>query len=218
MDLKTLIYGFLHKSNLKRLLLIPILLIGFGIDFHAHAAGPSETMQACVKKLQSAKSLKSSFTASISGRNVNGTLLSKGKKFSIVMPGLGTWYDGRSMWSYNSSNGETAVWIPSPYELAESNPLLYLSSANDYNVKAGTGAKKGESVVVLTPKKRNTGVKSVTVVINTTTNLPKRITVNTGKSSSSITLNSVTLNPAIADSQFTYPKSKYPKVNVVDLR
>lgn len=198
--------------------LLMLFLSFSALSVYAAEKTPSAALQACVSKLSSAKSLKAGFTASISGRSLSGTLLTKGQKFAITMPGLGSWYDGKTLWSYNAQNKETAMWYPTKAELAESNPLLYLSSATDYTVKDGTGAKKGERVLILTPKKRNSGVKSVIVTINTATNLPKVIKVSAGSSSSSITLNSVTMNPALSDSQFSYPKKSYPGVPVIDLR
>ena len=218
--MNTFFKRYISQFNARRFGLLA-LIIGVSaifLPFKASAATPAETLEACVKKLSGAKSMKASFTATFNGRNVSGTLLTKGKKFSMTMPGLGTWYDGKSIWSYSSANGETTVWTPTAAELAESNPLLYLSSASDYNVKAGTGAKKGESVIVLTPKKRNSGVKSITAVINNATSLPKRLTIVAGSASSTVTLTSLTLNTTIADSQFAYPKSKYPKATVTDLR
>ncbi len=205
-------------SPFMRFALILLFLTGVGLTETASAATAEETLQACVKKLSGARSIKATFTATISGRSSSGTLLSKGSKFSMVLTGLGSWYDGKSLWSYSAANGETTVWTPTKAELAESNPLIYLSSASDYTVKAGTGAKKGESVIILTPKKRNVGVKSVTAVINTSTNLPKKLTIVAGGQTTAISFNSITINPALSDSQFTYPKSKYPKVPVTDLR
>ncbi|MDE6272733.1 MAG: outer membrane lipoprotein carrier protein LolA [Muribaculaceae bacterium] len=211
------ISGALHNITVRFVCLL-IFLAGIGMSQTASAASADDILQSCVKKLSGAKSLKATFTATFSGRSASGTLLSKGQKFSLVMSGIGSWYDGKNLWSYSAANNETTLWTPSKAELAESNPLLYLSSASDYTVKAGSGSKKGESIIVLTPKKRNSGIKSVTAVINTSTNLPKKLTIVAAGQTSVISFGSITLNPSIADSQFAYPKSKYPKVNVTDLR
>lgn len=206
----------MQKRILSSVVMLIILVLTSTSAFSATT--PEQSFQACVAKLRGAKSIKAGFNGKMSGRRVSGTLLSKGQKFSLTASGTGTWYDGKNMWSYSSANGETTLWTPSKSELAESNPLLYLASATDYVVKPGSGAKSGEAVVVLTPKRRNSGVKSATVVINTSTNLPKSISISAGSGSYNITFNTITLNPSLSDTQFVYPKSKYPKVPITDLR
>lgn len=206
------------QSSLRRI--IPVLLL-LGMLFFSplsKAASPEEVYQSCIKKVSGAKSMKVGFTLSSAGHSASGTLLIKGSKFAVSFPGLGTWYDGKSMWSYGAANKETTVWKPSKTELAESNPMLYLSMASDFNVKADSKSSKAVSILTLTPKRRNAGIKSVVLTINNSTSLPKKLVISAGGQTSTITINSVTLNPALADSQFTYPKNKYPGVTISDLR
>lgn len=194
-----------------------VLLTALLLAVPASAATAGETLNACVAKLRGAKSLRAEFSTNASGRAVSGTLLSKGSKFSLTMPGVGTWYDGRDMWTYSQADNEATVWHPTKAELSETNPLLYLATASGYNVKAEKSAK-GESAMTLTPKKRGTGVKSIRVVINTKTNLPKSMRIAMSGGTYTVTIKSIALNPAISDSSFIFPRSKYKGVTVTDLR
>ena len=110
---------------------------------------------------------------------------------------------------------EVTVWTPTASELAESNPLLYLTSYKDYNVKAGASAGS----VVLTPKRRG-GVKSVEVTFsgsgaNATV---KQIKVAMSGGTTTVNVTSLRLNTNPSDASFRFNKSKYPGVKVTDLR
>lgn len=195
------------------LALVAILCVGFA----GKAATAQDTYNACVAKLSGAKSMKVDFSTNISGKNASGTLKSKGSKFYMSVAGVSTWYDGKSIWTYSPSSGEATVWYPTKSELAETNPLLYLSSANQYTVKA-ISSKAGEMTLQLTPKKRGSSVKSVTVVVNTSTNLPKSMKIAMSGGTYSATFKSITLNSAVADADFVFPRAKYRGVTVTDLR
>lgn len=181
------------------------------------AETPAQTLQRCVAKLNGAKSLQAEFVMKSGGSNVSGTLTSKGKKFALVSPAASTWYDGAEITAYSPASKEATVWRPTAGELAESNPLLYLSTASDYTVSAESRNVKGEIGLKLVPKRRNSGVKSVRVVINASTMLPKSITVAAGSGTMAVTIKSLRLNPAVSDASFRFPKAKYPGAKIVRL-
>ena len=182
------------------------------------AATPQQALQACVTKLKGAKSAKAEFSINSQGHTSSGTLLCKGNTFAVTSGANGTWYDGSDIWVYSPATGEVTVWKPVQSELAEANPLLYLSTAGDYNVAAGTGGAKGETILTLTPKRRSSGVKSIRVVLNSATSLPKSMDITTGSGKVKVTLKSLQLGAALNDSDFKFPKSRYPKARVSDLR
>ena len=201
-------------KRIRYIYAILALLIGLT----ASAATPAQIFESCVAKLRGAKSIKADFSLTAQGRTLSGTLVSKGEKFAVTTGGNGTWYDGRDLWVYTPSSGEVTVWKPVRSELAESNPLLYLSTAGDYNVASAAGAAKGESALTLTPKRRSAGVKSIRVVINSSTSLPKSMEITTGNGVVKVNVKSLQLGTSVADSSFTFPKGKYPKVKITDLR
>lgn len=206
------------SSYIKFILFILFLTGGIIPSVSVFAESPNNVLKATVAKLKGARTITASFSTVMSGKRVNCSLKAKGNKFTMTSPTFSTWYDGKSMWSYSKSSGETTLWHPTASELAESNPLLYLSTAGNYTVSAGKGSTASDQVIVLTPKKRTTGVKNVTVTINTKTHLPKKLVLATSSGVCNVTISSLKLNGAVADTEFTYPKSRYPKVPITDLR
>lgn len=177
-----------------------------------------ELLQKCSSKLNSANTLKAKFSMTEGGKQWTGEFLSKGAKFSIVMPGAGTWYDGKDIWNYSKTSGEATVWKPTKAELAESNPFLYISTSSNYNVKFGSSSNSGEKTLVLTPKTRGNSVKSVTIKINASTLLPKSFVISASGGTYTINVSSISLNQSISDDSFKFNKGKYPGVVVSDLR
>ncbi|MDE6009931.1 MAG: outer membrane lipoprotein carrier protein LolA [Muribaculaceae bacterium] len=193
---------------------ILITLISLFVALGTFAESPDNILQNCVSKLKGAKSIVADFTMTVQGRTFTGTLNSKGNRFSVVTPGNATWYNGADIWSYSAASGEVTVWKPAAAELAESNPLLYLSTASDYTVKSGAAA----GTVILTPKKRNSGVKNITLTVSSSTGLPKTLDIAANGGNIKIVMKSIRLNAPVDDSTFTFPKARYPKARLTDLR
>lgn len=198
--------------------ILPLLLTLLSFSPLSAGSTAQETLQGCIAKLNRAKSVKADFTFTAQGKSSSGQLLSKGNKFAIVSGNSGSWYDGSSISVYSPSTKEVTVWKPSSSELAESNPLMYLSSAGNYTVTQASGASGGEKMLTLTPKMRGSGIKSIKVKINTSTMLPTYMEISSNGGVIKLSLKNVTLNSPIADSNFKFPKSKYPGARINDLR
>lgn len=199
---------------LKSIWLICVLmstLVGYASE------NPAQILDKTAEKLKKASSVKCSFDMTSSGKNLTGELLTKGSKFKVSLPGMTIWYDGNSIWSYAKNDAETTVWKPTKEELAESNPLLYLSTANDYTVAEGSKGS-GSRTLILTPKKRNSGVKKIKVTINTKTMLPTAISIDYNGGSAQVRIKSLNLNVPIPENSFVYDKSHHKGVALTDLR
>lgn len=195
--------------------ILTFLLINFAGNTYAQT--PSDVLSKVKSKISGASSISADFTMTANGQTCSGKIKSKGKKFVITSGLSNVWYNGSEMWTYIPGNAETTIMKPSASELAEANPLLYIGSAGNYNVMKSKENKAG--TIVLVPKKTGTGVKSVTINVDTKTYLPTKITVATSSGKPvSVTIKNVKLNAAIADSEFTYPKKKYPNAKITDLR
>lgn len=196
-----------------------VLIVMLCMTMSSYALNPAQALENAKNKISAAKTITSDFILSSGGNTVKGKLSCKGTKFALTSSAVSSWYDGKSLYTYNPANSETYLYNPTPAELAEANPLLYLNSVADYNIAAAKTPKAGVETVVLLPKKNGTSVKSVTLEIDSKTFLPKLIRVVPSSGSAiQITLSNVKLNGSVGDSTFEYPKSKYPKVPVVDMR
>lgn len=185
----------------------------------ASALTPSEALNKAKAKISAAKSLSADFSLTMGGKSTSGKLITKGSKFALTSGLTSSWYDGTCLYVYNPSTSETTVIKPSDTELAESNPLSYINSSGNYNVSGSKQATSGMETVVLIPKKSGTGIKNVMIQLNSSTFLPSKITMTpTSGGKITISLSNIKLNATVADSQFTYPKSQYPKAKIIDLR
>lgn len=209
------------KIQLKKIgfaKLVILFCLAF-MPFCMMALTPQEVLNRAKGKLSSASTLSADFTMKLSGQSVKGTIRSKGAKFALVSNASSNWYNGKSLYTYVSSQGETTVFNPSSSELADVNPLLYINSSSQFNVTGTKTKKAGIETVVLIPKKSGTGVKNVIIDLDASSFLPKtiRITPSSG-GQVEISISNIKLNQKIADSSFEYPASKYKNTKIIDMR
>lgn len=206
-------------KNTRWLRLSALLLVVMAFMTDLHAITPSEALAKAKSKIESASTVSASFSMKLNGQTVAGTLLAKGNKFALTSGVTSNWYNGTDLYSYVASKNETTVFCPSASELAEVNPLLFIKSASNYKVMGTKTKKAGVETIVLMPKSNGGGIKSVVIELDSKTFLPRNIKVQpTSGATIDLTLSNVKLNAGIADSSFAYPKSKYPKAKIIDMR
>lgn len=189
------------------------------------AATPGLSASAVVsksaQKLSSTSGIRARFKAVSGGRSVSGTLLASSDRFSMVVAGApSSWYNGRDLWTYNPSTGEATVMKPTAQDLAEVNPLNYIRrGVSSFNASFAKSQPKGRYVVELTPKSNKEGVKKVTLTVSRSSMLPEKITVYTPDGrSATVTVSSIETNMRIGLGNYEFPRQKYPKAEIVDLR
>ena len=204
------------KASLKLFCIVLMCLICVP---QANAITAQEAFQKGKNIISSAKTVSASFNMKINGQSVTGKILSKGNKFAITSGSTSNWYNGTDLYTYISSKSETTIFRPTAAELSQVNPLLYLKSASNFNVTATKTKKVGVETVVLIPKTSGSGVKSVTIDLDSKTFLPKAIKVIPSSGGViDISISNIKLNSNINDTSFTYPKSSYPKAKIIDMR
>lgn len=177
-----------------------------------------QTLDKCVSRLKTSPGLSADFTISRQGRSVSGKIKEKGQKFSIVTPSMSTWYDGKSLFTWNSDNNEISVVSPTAEDLASGNPLRMLSSSSSYSVAFGSSKSKTQKVLVLTPKRRGLSAKKIIVTLAAASLLPQRldVTLADGKTMT-VTLKNISLKAHLTENDFKL-SGKYRGAKVVDLR
>lgn len=186
---------------------------------YAYADNARAILNNSVSKIRSGGTVSLTFNITSDGHAMKGAMKVSGNKFAISSPASNVWYDGRSMWTYSSSTRETTLTTPTSSELAQINPMLYLGAGDRFDVKSDSSSPSGTYSLILTPKGKKEGVKNVKILINKSTSLPSKIVI-TPKSGGAVTLTvgSIRVGEKMSNSTFTYPKSKYPNVKIVDLR
>lgn len=195
-------------------LFICVLLMPFAVK----GATATETLNKAVAKAKAAGGLSLSFAISSADGSAKGTMKVQGNKFQVTTPASSVWYDGKSMWTYSPQTKETTLTKPTVSELAEINPLLYLNAGSRFT--ASFGKSGGNSTtLILTPKSKREGVKSVTLILNASTLLPQKILITPASGgTTTLSVSGVKTGQKFSSSTFTYPKASYPKVKIIDLR
>jgi len=226
------VYTFVH-TNMKNLISLLLLLCGFSMK--AQQLPPSEKARKILDevsaKTKSYSTINASFTYSLENKasKVNekqsGNLTLKGQKFKLSLANQEVMSDGKTVWIYMKESNEVQIKTVEDFN-AESdiNPTkiftVYEQGFKFDFVKEATVNGKTISTVDLLPqdpKKKN--YSRVRLEIDKTT----RQIVSTksfGKDGNVYTLNitKFATNGTFDDKQFSFDKSKFPGVEIVDLR
>lgn len=208
-------------TSLRLIALVMVSAISFlnpAVGF-SQSSSPGEIVRKTADKIKKSPGIKVQFTLTSGGKSVEGTLFSSGTKFSITTPLGSSWYNGKSMWTYNPRTSETTLSVPDAEELRITNPLLYLfDGEKKYTAKFLKTQPTGKYGVALLPIDKNSTLKSVIITIDKNYNVKEiKVTAKDG-TVSSVAVRTIDLSKRQPDSQFEYPKIKYPKVPVIDLR
>lgn len=198
----------------------------FGVLFLAIMAVPgasgaetaAQLLNRCSARISKAGGIQASFRIT-GAASASGTLYSQGRHFSVISNASSSWYDGLHLWTYNPSTNETTLVKPTAGELREANPLSFVGAASQFNAAYASTSPAGTKTVVLTPKSKKLGVKSVTLTINARSLLPSKIVVVPSSGQAiNLSITGIAIGKKFAASVFKYPAKKYPKAIIVDLR
>lgn len=206
-------------TRIVRYILSFLMVLGLPLSVSS-----AETADGMLKKaaaaVNGAGGLSASFTLDYGRQTINGTLKTSGRKFALLTSASSTWYDGKSMWTYNANSNETTLMTPSQQELTEANPLSIVNSySSSFTAAFAKSQTKGSKTIVLTPKSKQIGYKSVHVTIPDGSAFPsKLVVIPLSGQKVTVSISNVKSGLKLADNTFVYPKSKYPKAEIVDLR
>lgn len=187
----------------------------------AYSATPSAatTVNRVVSEIKRHPSLDIVFSVWNNGNSSSGSMSVAGKYFFLSTPEIKIWYDGKTQWSYLHSAGEVNITEPDATELAQSNPLSILAGIEKNFTFRRLQAPAGTEKIELTPKKKSADFVSAILTINSATNLPKELQIKDSKGRSTIVkISSIKGGKTKPAAAFRFPASKYPGVEVVDLR
>lgn len=210
------------KKSMKKkgFITIIFLIIGVATGFTQTKLTAQEIFAKTVGIMSNPKGVEASFSVGSSGYRGNGRIISLGPKYRVILPEVEVWYNGKSLYTYNKNTEETTVVTPTIEELAESNPMSYIGGASkNYNVAISTVKKTGKHVLELTPKQKGGEIKRVTLTVRQKDYVPEKIVIEP-ISGHPITaeISSFKIGITASSTEFEYPKAKYPKVEIIDLR
>lgn len=181
------------------------------------AATPAEVADKCAATLAGSPSVTVDFTVVDSNGNEGASsLIVSGNKFRLTAPGMETWYDGATQWTYYEAESQLSISEPTAEELIECNPLALVSNWKKLFSAVSTGRK---NEVRLDAKNKSTSLKSVLMTVNPATSLPSRMLVTFSNSrQATILIKNIRKGKTVPASTFRYDSKKYSPREVVDLR
>lgn len=184
------------------------------------AARPSakSVVETAASRLRKAPSVKAAFSVAAASGNSRGALTVAGKRFVMDTPDLKVWFDGKTQWAYSPSGGEVNVTEPTASELAASNPLSVLTNMTTaYNCKRLSSSATADRIELVPRGKAD--ISKAVITFSTSTGYPTDIVVTgTDRSVTKIHITSLTTGKALPEATFRFNASKFPGVEVVDLR
>lgn len=186
-------------------------------------------LDAVSKKFKTYISPQASFTYKVEnaqGKALStkkGTVIMKGNKYKVTMDGMQIYSDGKTTWSYDKSANEVTVNnVDASGTAMTPQKLLTNFYDKDFFYKYNGEKKEGSKTlqeIELTPADKTKPFHKVYLMVDkagSTMYSAKFLEKTGGRYSYTIT----TLKPkaTVKDSDFTFDKSKYPGVEVVDLR
>lgn len=158
------------------------------------------------------------------GSKTDGRISLKGERFKLEAPGMTTWFDGATQWTYLHQSNEVNISTPTAAELQSLNPYAWLhlheqgyqavfrpalSQFDDYSVVfATTGDPKQEFSLLI-------------VRIDSQTHTPRGVAFwlrADKEASTKITVKQYKDKCSFADSHFRFDPKQYPDAEVIDLR
>lgn len=154
--------------------------------------------------------------------SVSGTMDIQGKKFAIKTPEMLSWFDGKTQWTMQTDDEEVSMTEPTGAELQAINPYAFLDiykQGFNYKMKKGTlsNGKNGYKIFLNADNKKQE-IREIYLEVDNQYN-PVRVSMRQGKNQwIRIVVSSFKTGQKFADSHFTFPKSKYPYAEIIDLR
>lgn len=194
----------------------------------AQDARASAILDAMSKKYKTMTSFQAAFTYTTEGSGVKesmkGDVTVKGTKYRLKLAGQEIFNNGQTVSTYVKETNEVNITAYDPNEGGGNiDPTkIYTIYKKGYKYifieEQKEGAKVYE-VIELTPENKAAQVKNVRITVDKKDRSVRswKITDKSGKKTT-FKVDKFTPNVAVTDSYFTFDKSKYPGVEVIDLR
>ncbi|QDK77446.1 outer membrane lipoprotein carrier protein LolA [Spirosoma sp. KCTC 42546] len=184
-------------------------------------------LDAMSKQYKSLKSYQAAFTYTSAGagakESYKGDLTVKNEKFRLVLGGQEVFTDGKVMSTYIKESNEVNVQDYDASGNGELNPTqIYTIYKRGFDYKFLKEQKQGGrtlEVIELTPNRPKSPIATIQISVDKVDKSVRNwLIINKDGKKTSYTITKFTPNVNTPDSYFVFDKSKYPGVEVVDLR
>ncbi|QJW87987.1 outer membrane lipoprotein carrier protein LolA [Spirosoma taeanense] len=184
-------------------------------------------LDAMSKKYKALKSYQAAFTYASAGAGASesykGDLTVKDNKFRLTLGGQEVFNDGKTMSTYIKESNEVNVQDYDASANSELNPAqIYSIYKRGFDYRFVKEQKQGGrtlEVIELTPNREKSPIATVQISVDKADKSVRNwVIVNKDGKRTSYTITKFTPNVNVTDSYFAFDKTKYPGVEVVDLR
>ncbi len=201
---------------MKKILFCLMWLVGATVAF---AASPQELINRAAEKLKASSVIQVTYTLKADGQTTDGLLTIAGDRFTVSSPGLSSWYDGSTQWTYSKQMGEVNIITPTPEEVEQINPFAIIRSLGRNYKATAMEAPKGSQGVRLTSTRPSSDIRQVDITFSDATSWPTHLVITlSNKQTIDVTVQKVAPGNPLPTSFFKFDRKKYPGVQVVDLR
>ena len=150
----------------------------------------------------------------------NGYLIMKGEKFYLNNQSIQSWYDGKTQWSYLTDNEEVNISSPTKEEIQAISPYHLLKRyKSDYTyIYIGQSKRKGKLVHEINLTSKSDIINDIKLIISDDNKPVAILFYRKNKLMSEVNITSLQTDSKIDDKQFRFDKTKYPQVEIIDLR
>ena len=150
----------------------------------------------------------------------NGYLIMKGEKFYLNNQSIQSWYDGKTQWSYLTDNEEVNISSPTKEEIQAISPYHLLKRyKSDYTyIYIGQSKRKGKLVHEINLTSKSDIINDIKLIISDNNKPVAILFYRNNKLMSEVNITSLQTDSKIDDKQFRFDKTKYPQVEIIDLR
>ena len=198
------------KDLIYKIFIAIVLLL---TSLSSSAVTADDVLTSASNVFTNSKSITASFVMIDNGYSNAGKIVVAGNKFVITTPKLST------QWTYSSSINEVNIGEPTADELQIINPFTIIKDFQINYKGELLKSVKGSYKIKLTPKKSNNDIKSVELILNSSSYLPSLIVI-VAKNNIKTTINikNINIGGTLPNSTFVFNSAKYPGVEVIDLR
>lgn len=206
----------------KEVVTLILLLLSLG----ATAQNARNILDATAARIKQMGDVKATFTVTsyigtTEQGSSKGTMLLQGRKMCLQADEMLMWYDGKTQWSMAPGSGEVNVATPTEREMANMNPYSFIGLyKKGYKLKARSTQLRGKEAyeVHMTARYAGSNAQELYIDVAKSDYTPLCIRIRQDNDWNRISIHSIQGNQHFTDADFTFPKSKYPNVEVIDLR
>jgi len=176
-------------------------------------------------KIQSHKSMQADFVFSLENTeedmldSFEGSILLKKEKYKMIVMGMESYFDGKTMWSFLPDIEEVTIHEPDDEDDFMFNPATIFNIYKEgYNVELSS-EKEGNYLISMYPDLKNQNYSKIDVcIIKKSLQLLSVKYYGNDGNDYFVNIKAFKTNQNLADSVFVFNTTDHPNVEVIDLR